>query len=363
MGLSRRSIADPRVTPAPVIEDFEILEQCRFGLPAGAKPCEVNQLGLERAEERLHGRVIVTVAFAAHGRLKAVTIEDLAVGAAGVLHAAIGMMDETSARGMMLNGHHQRLLAQGALQVIGHAPADDLAGGYVLDGSQVQPALVGRNVGHVSQPDGVRTVGLEGALEEVRGDAVAVPAVGRDRGARLAPERPNTVVLHEPGDALAGGTDALGAEFSMDARCPIASAAFSENTSDLANKVGLGTGSRGPCRLGSPPLMKPAARYTQDRAQASNRIAGRVGGDEGELRVHAFSAHLAKKAPIWRKKPKPFAGSRFPPAAACSRGAAAAVPPLPPCAARPPRRIRQPAVPSARSSTAARPRQGLVRRC
>src|SRR5512135_2788675 len=87
----------------------------------------------------------------------------------------------------------------------------------------------------------------------------------------------------------------------MDARCPIAPAALAENTLDLANKVSLGTGSRGPGRLGSPPLMKPAARDAQDRAQAPNRIAGRVGGDEGELRVHAFSAHLAKKAEAFRR--------------------------------------------------------------
>src|ERR687897_501932 len=47
--------------------------------------------------------------------------------------------------------------------------------------------------------------------------------------------------------------------------------------------------------------MEPAARHSQNRAQQADRIGGHVGGDEGELRFHAFSAHLAKKAEAFRR--------------------------------------------------------------
>src|SRR4051795_3827307 len=47
--------------------------------------------------------------------------------------------------------------------------------------------------------------------------------------------------------------------------------------------------------------MEPAAGDTQNRAQQADRIGGAVGGDEGELRFHAFSAHLAKKAEAFRR--------------------------------------------------------------
>src|SRR3954469_15710630 len=57
------------------------------------------------------------------------------------------------------------------------APADDLAGGHVLDGGQVQPALVSGYIRNIGEPDRIRAISLEGALEQVRGDAVAVPAV------------------------------------------------------------------------------------------------------------------------------------------------------------------------------------------
>src|SRR3954447_19381772 len=105
----------------------------------------------------------------------------------------------------------------------------------VLDGGQVQPALISRHIRNVRQPDRVWAIGLEGALEQVRGDAVAVPAVGRDRRPLLAPG--NAVFPHEPGDPLA---DAAGPQFGMDARSTIALAAVLENTPDLANQVGFG---------------------------------------------------------------------------------------------------------------------------
>ena len=78
------------------------------------------------------------------------TVEDLAIRSTGVLDAAVGMVDEAAGWGAMLDRHHQRVLAQRTPQMIGHAPADDLAGGHVLDGGQVQPALVS---GDIRNPD------------------------------------------------------------------------------------------------------------------------------------------------------------------------------------------------------------------
>src|SRR4051795_5866206 len=100
--------------------------------------------------------------------------------------------------------------------MVGHAPADDLAGRHVLDGGQVQPALVGGHIRNICQPDLVRAISLEGALEQVGGDAVAVPAVSRDRRPLPAPGCPKTVSLHEPGDPLAGDADPLTPQLGMD---------------------------------------------------------------------------------------------------------------------------------------------------
>ena len=171
-------------------------------------------------------------------------VEDLSIGSAGVLDAAIGMVDETLGRRAMPDHHHQGVLAQRTPQMVGHAPADDLAGRHVLDGRQVQPALVRGHIRNVRQPDRIRAIRLEGALEQVRGDAVAVAAVGRDRRPLLAPGRSKAVFPHEPGDPLAGDADAADPQFGMDARSPIALAAVLENAPDLANEVGFGAALR-----------------------------------------------------------------------------------------------------------------------
>ena len=67
--------------------------------------------------------------------------------------------------------------------MVGHAPADDLACRHVLDSSQVnQRSSVAMYVISASQI--VFVFGrseAEGALEQVGSDAVAVPAVSRDR--------------------------------------------------------------------------------------------------------------------------------------------------------------------------------------
>ena len=95
------------------------------------------------------------------------TVEDLAIRSTGVLDAAVGMVDEGPGWRAMLDRHHQRVLAQRTPQMVGHAPADDLAGRHVLDGRQVQPALVSGHIRNIRQPDRIRPISFEGALEQV----------------------------------------------------------------------------------------------------------------------------------------------------------------------------------------------------
>ncbi len=53
-----------------------------------------NELPLERGEEAFGDGIVPAVAFATHARPKPVRLEELAVRTAGVLNAAIGMMQE-----------------------------------------------------------------------------------------------------------------------------------------------------------------------------------------------------------------------------------------------------------------------------
>src|SRR5918995_1750785 len=54
MSLGRRPVVYPGMAAFPVVEDFDVFEQRRLGPGTGAELRSMNQLGLDRAEERFH---------------------------------------------------------------------------------------------------------------------------------------------------------------------------------------------------------------------------------------------------------------------------------------------------------------------
>ena len=87
--LGRREEPERRVTPAGVVEAFDVVEEGRPELGVRLEPTAVDELRLQRGEEALHRRVVVTVAAPAHRLLDAVPSQNLAVGLGSILHAAI----------------------------------------------------------------------------------------------------------------------------------------------------------------------------------------------------------------------------------------------------------------------------------
>jgi hypothetical protein len=67
----------------------------------------VDQLQFKGAPEAFHGGVIITVAFAAHGGDQASLAERLAILAAGVLNAPIGVKQQVGGRVAMQQRHGQ----------------------------------------------------------------------------------------------------------------------------------------------------------------------------------------------------------------------------------------------------------------
>src|SRR3954470_143600 len=106
----------------------------------------MDALRLERSKEALHGRVIETVAASAHRLLDAMPLQHRPMRPSRVLHAAVAMMNEPPRRLAALEGHDQGVDTQACLEMLRHRPADDLARGQVLDGGEVEKALVGWNV-------------------------------------------------------------------------------------------------------------------------------------------------------------------------------------------------------------------------
>jgi hypothetical protein len=67
----------------------------------------MHELGLEAAEEALHGRVIIAAATPAHRAAQTMAGQKLLILAAGILHPTIRMMDQARRRLPPLDGHSQ----------------------------------------------------------------------------------------------------------------------------------------------------------------------------------------------------------------------------------------------------------------
>src|SRR5436190_3423442 len=81
-----------------IVERFDVVEDLRSGLGVGAETAAIDQFQVEGAPGAFHGGVGIAVASAAHGGYQAGIAERLAIIAAGVLDAAIGMEQQLGRR-------------------------------------------------------------------------------------------------------------------------------------------------------------------------------------------------------------------------------------------------------------------------
>jgi hypothetical protein len=91
-------------------------------------------------------------------------------------------MNQPRRRPLSLDGHLERIEGDLHVQRRAHAPADDVAGEEVEHGGQVQPAVAGRDVGEIGQPDLVRRLGGEVVAEPIRRDRIAVKELRLPQG-------------------------------------------------------------------------------------------------------------------------------------------------------------------------------------
>src|ERR1700692_759395 len=128
--------------------------------------------------------------------------------------------------------------------MIAHRPADDLSAVQIHHGGQIEPALVGLDVGDVGEPDLVRRGGDEVALKQVRRDREVVTAVGGAHPSWPRHDGPDTVAAHQSLDTTATGSAALRAHRGMHARAAIAAIGLAVTPLDLVDELTIGGGSR-----------------------------------------------------------------------------------------------------------------------
>jgi hypothetical protein len=135
-------IAQRRMSPHPVIESLDILEDRAPGLGAISKTAEVYTFSLKRPEERLGDGVIPTVAGSTYTHHNVQVSQKPLITVAGVLAAPIGMKSQSCWGTALKDCHAESALHQAFVLTGGHSPSYHATAEQIKDGSQIEPADV-----------------------------------------------------------------------------------------------------------------------------------------------------------------------------------------------------------------------------
>src|SRR5206468_7937686 len=228
-----RLVIQRAVQPSAIVECLDVIEEGPVDLCRSEPRLAVNELGFKRAEERFHAGVVVAVARRAHAGEHLMVLEQLAIIGAGILAAAVGMVQEARRRSAPAQSALERLLDERSFEVVSRGPAHDLAAAQVHDGGQIKPALGGGNVGDVAHPHLVGFAGCNPFFEPVGRDWQWVIAVGGARAKGPFLQSAQAVMAHESSNAMAAATVILLFERLSHARAAIG---FAGRSVDLHNE-------------------------------------------------------------------------------------------------------------------------------
>ena len=162
----------------------------------------VDQLVLEGTPEGLHDGFVVAVGLAAHRGRCVVVGQHGAIGRTGVLDAAIGVMEESSFRSTLLQGHPKGGDRRRRVEGVTLCPAHKAPAASIQDSGHAEPAFVCMDIGHVSYPDAIRPRGRRDRGRPVWRDGLVVPAIRRDDPISPLLTAPQAYCAHETGDAV-----------------------------------------------------------------------------------------------------------------------------------------------------------------
>src|SRR3989449_590815 len=290
--------------PLPVVEDLEVIEQLGARRRPRGPRRVVDELDLQRREETLGHGVVPTIAPAAHAAHDPVLGQDALVVAAGVLTAAIGMMEQPLRRAPARQGHPERVEREVVRDALVHRPADGEARTEIEDHRQVEPTLARRNVGDVGDPRLVRPSTLELPRQDVGGDGKRMPRLRRDTKPAAAPcGQPANP--HEPRHALATCPAPALPQLRVNPWAPVALPRLRVDRGDLETQPFVRPRARR--RRARLPGVEARTRHLERAAEHPHREDGLLRGDEPES--HGFS--FAKKAVAFFRMSRSIRSVRF----------------------------------------------------
>ena len=269
----RGLVAERAVEPRAVVKDFDPLEDGRLGFGACGKGAWMDQAAFEAAPEAFHHRIVVAVAPAAHAGNHARQRQSPPIIFTGILDAPVGMMHQPGRRLALGQGHVQRRQRQRRGQGRVEGPAHAAACATIQDSGDIEPAFVGRHIGDVRHPDGVRLQRRSAMSQQVGRDGQIMVAIGQAHGLEAPPLLVRQTHLpHQTANALPPAAMPPLPQPAQHARAAIFAATFPVRRHDQGRKlrIGLGAGAR----LAPDPGMVAATRDVQRPAQLGDGVFG-----------------------------------------------------------------------------------------
>src|SRR5690606_16775710 len=164
------------MTPFRVVEHFNVVEDIRSGLFAGGIDAAANPFALEQLEEAFGHGIVMAITPAAHTGFESMGLEEVAPVVAAELAALIAVDDDLGLWATAPDGRQQGVEHQLAIDTTTHRPAHHGASKEVEHHRQIQPSLMGADVGDVSHPRLIGRAYVKLLLQEVLGHQAGAPA-------------------------------------------------------------------------------------------------------------------------------------------------------------------------------------------
>jgi hypothetical protein len=193
LSLCRRDVADGFEQAVVVKPRHPFKRRQLHGFLGFPRPSAMDQLGLVEPIDGFCQSVVIAVAFAADRGLDASFSQPLGVPDADVLRASVAVAYQASvALGLPgIQGLLQRIEHEVRAHRTAHPPAHDTTGEHVDDEGHVQPALPGRYVREVDDPQLVWPLGPELPVDPVqRTRRLGIPDGGTTTLPRITPRSP-----------------------------------------------------------------------------------------------------------------------------------------------------------------------------
>src|SRR2546430_16011756 len=125
------------MSPLPVVEQLDVFEQLVAGLSSATPLALIDQFDFEGGEKAFRHRFVPAIAFTAHAALDAVYRQQLLILVAGVLTAAIRVMQQTLRRLPVLQCHLEGVQHDAPFESYTQRPADHATREQIEDYRQV----------------------------------------------------------------------------------------------------------------------------------------------------------------------------------------------------------------------------------